>query len=93
VALGSWSDCEVTAEDAQAEVVNALVGGGPIGHTRDTMSAVVAGQTWEHFASLFATDRKYFMGLGLGDRQHAYQCGAAIVDATRAGFIGVVESD
>lgn len=93
MALGSWGDYEVTAEAAQAEVVSALVGGDAIGHTRDTMSAAIAGQTWERFASLFATDRKYFTKLGLGDRQYVFQCGAAIVDATRAGYLGIVESD
>lgn len=93
VALGSWSDYEVTAEKARAEVIGALVGGGAIGHTRDTMSEPVARETWERFASLFAPDRKYFIGLGLGDRQYVFQFGAAIVDATRAGFLGVVESD
>lgn len=91
--LGSWGDHEASAEDAQADVVGALVGGGGVGHTRDTMSAAVAIQTWQRFASLFATDRKYFTRLGLGDRRYVFQSGAAIVDATRAGFIGVVEDD
>jgi hypothetical protein len=93
IAFGSWRDHEVTAEDAQAEVVRALIGRGAIGHTSDTMSAAVARQAWDDFASLFATDREYFIGLGLGDRQYVFQCGAAIVDATRAGYIGIVESD
>ena len=91
--LGSWADYEATADDAQAEVVGALIGGGAIGHARDTMTAAVANQTWQRFVSLFASDRKYYTRLGLGDRRYVFQGGAAIVDATRAGFIGVVESD
>jgi hypothetical protein len=57
------------------------------------MTAAVALQAWQRFVSLFTTDCKYFTGLGLGDRRYVFQSGAAIVDATRAGFIGVVESD
>jgi hypothetical protein len=93
IGLGSWSDSEVTAESAQAEVVAAPIGGGAIGHTRDTMSAASALQTWQRFASLFGPDRRYFIGMGLGDPRYVFQSGAAIVDATRAGYIGVVESD
>lgn len=91
VALGAWRDYAVTADVAQDEVVRALVGGGDIGHTRDTMSAALAARTWERFASMFAADRTYFTGLGLGDRRYAHQRGAAIVDATSAGFIGIVD--
>lgn len=93
VGLGSWSEYEATSKDARAEVIGALIGGGAIGHINDTMSAVLAAQIWERFEALFADDRKYFIGLGLGDRKYVFQSGAAIVDATRAGFIGVVEDD
>jgi hypothetical protein len=93
VGFGSWRACEVTAEHARAEIVRAFVGGAEIGHTRETMSAALTGQIWELFSSLFATDRTYFTGLGLGDDKYVFQSGVAIVDATRAGFIGVVEND
>jgi hypothetical protein len=91
--LGRWRDQAAPADDARAEVVTALIGGRDVGHTRDTMSAAVAAQTWELFASLFAPERTYYNGLGLGDPRYVYMRGAAIVDATRAGYLGVVEGD
>jgi hypothetical protein len=93
VALGSWRDSIATADDAGDEVVGALVGGKAVGHTTDTMNAAVAARIWADFASLFASDRTYFRGLGLGDPAYVYLRGAAIVDATRAGYLGVVEGD
>jgi hypothetical protein len=83
----------VTAESAQAEVVAALIGGGAIGHARDTMSAASAVQAWQRFASLFAPDRRYFIGMGLGDPGMCFSRARRSSDATRAGYIGVVESD
>jgi hypothetical protein len=91
--LGSWSEYEVNAEAARSEVVQALVGGREIGQLLDTMNAELADQTWQHFTALFAADRRYYTGLALGDPACAFRRGAAIVDATRAGFLGVVESD
>jgi hypothetical protein len=93
VAIGPWRAHATSADDARAEVVGALVGGVEIGHSRDTMSAAAAGEVWTAFSSLFATERTYFVRLGLGDPRYAYQRGAAIVDATRAGYVGVVEDD
>lgn len=93
VALGSWADYAITAEAARTEIVGALVGGDDIGHLRDTMSRTVAEQTWAQFESLFAGDRAYFTGLGLGDRRYPYLRGIAIVDAAHAGYLGIVEGD
>ena len=93
----TWSDAE-RPRDPVHEVAHrrgdrSHVGGAEIGHTRETMSAALTGQIWGLFSSLFATDRAYFTGLGLGDDKYVFQSGVAIVDATRAGFIGVVEND
>jgi hypothetical protein len=88
-----WADYECSLEVARQELLDALVGGFEIGHTSQTVGWDVAHDVWRRFEGLFGPDRRYYRGLGLGDRSCAFQRGIAIVDGDRAGMVCVVEND
>jgi len=88
-----WATAAVSAKKAKEELVDALVGGGSIGHAVLTMTAAMAEQRWALFESLFALERRYYINLAIGDAAYVFHRGVAIVDATRAGFLGIVEND
>lgn len=92
-AEGCWSDYETLEEEAEQEVVTALVGGPEVGHVAQTMTPDQAAHFWRRFRGLFSERARYFMGLGLGSREYVFQRGIVIVDTHRAGTIYVVESD
>lgn len=88
-----WVDYEVSELQAAAHVVAALVGGPEIGHARDTIPNAEARAIWETFRALFATNARFFVGVGLGDFRYVYQQGAVMVDDRRAGCLCVIEND
>jgi len=90
---GSWADYEVREDEARSEVIAALVGGGEIGHLKDTISARQPESVWSRFRSLFSPQVRFFMRLGLGSREYVFQRGAVLVDVDRAGAMCVVEGD
>lgn len=89
----SWSQHEVEGEVAEQIAVRALIGGTEVGHKRDTMPPKVARSLWREFQGFFQGERRYYVGMGLGDYKYAYLQGAAVVDETRAGVLWVVEND
>jgi len=91
----SWdSDYQVDADEARRHAIKTLVGGADIGHTKEAMSQPVATQVWERFAAFFErTACRYYVGMGLGNREFTYLSGVAIVDHQHAGILWVVESD
>jgi len=89
----AWADYECCSEAAGCHVIDALVGGAEIGHTRVTMPQSTAADFWDRFTALFPEPRRFFTGMGLGDSQHVFQYGAAVVGAGAAGILWIVESD
>lgn len=88
-----WVDYEVSELRAAAHVVAALVGGPEIGHARDTIPKAEARAIWEAFRASFATNARFFIGVGLGDFRYVYQRGAVVVDNRKAGCLCVIEND
>lgn len=88
-----WADYECSAEAARRHVVESLIGGGEIGHTRATVPEATATDLWNLFAALFPEPRRYFIGMGLGDNRYVYQQGAVIVGTGAAGILWIVEDD
>ncbi len=88
-----WVDYEVDEARARAHAVEALVGGGAVGHTRETVPERDSSAIWKQFRDLFSRDARFFIGLGLGDPAYAYQHGAIVVDNEKAGCLCVVEGD
>jgi hypothetical protein len=82
-----YGDYEVSESDACTRLVNALVGGGSIGHTRETMSRAAAVQYWNRFRALFSGPVRFFAGLGLGRPEFVFQESIAIVGLARAGVL------
>ncbi|MDX1433134.1 MAG: hypothetical protein R3286_11870 [Gammaproteobacteria bacterium] len=89
----TWVEHEVDAAHAREAAMEALVGGSQVGHTRDTIPPRAARQMWQDFERLFGDERRYYVGMGLGDSRYVYLHGAVIVDRERAGILWVVESD
>lgn len=84
---------QVDEATAAAHAVTMLVGGADVGHARDTMSPASAASLWTQFRTLFAPSARCFIGLGFGDPAYVFLRGVAVIDDTRAGYLGVVESD
>ena len=88
-----WMDYEVDEARARAHAVEALVGGGAVGHTRDTVSERDSSTIWKRFRDLFSLEARFFIGLGLGDPAYTFQHGAIVVDNQKAGCLCVIEGD
>lgn len=89
----AWSDYEVSEEIAKSRTISALIGGGAIGHSRDTIARDQAAQIWAAFRAIFASTPQFFCGVGLGDSAYAYLDGAILVDEAKAGCLCVIEDD
>lgn len=89
----TWRDYETSREVATAHIVEALVGGPEIGHTRVTIAPEKARQYWERFEALFSNPRHYYVGLGLGDSKYAYLHGVVVIDNSKAGALCIVDGD
>jgi hypothetical protein len=89
----SWADYLGSAAAARATVVEALIGGAGVGHIHDTIQPAVAEALWARFERLFDKERSYYLGVGLGKREHVFQRGVVIVDGAKAGALFVVEDD
>ena len=87
------SDYEVDEIKACARVVEALVGGSAVGHSVDTIPRAEAFAMWKRFRDLFSPESRFFLGVGFGDSNYAYQEGAVVVDNQKAGCLIVVEDD
>jgi hypothetical protein len=88
-----WVDCEVQEAEARVHALEALVGGGAVGHSSDTVPKGDALAIWQRFRELFASEARFFMGLGFGDSAYVFQLGVVVLDDEKAGCLCVVESD
>ncbi len=88
-----WIDYETTRDRAREHTVESLVGGGQIGHLRETMSAVRAGQFFDRLAALCGSNPRFYVGLGIGDSKYVYLYGVLVVADDLAGILWIVESD
>ena len=88
-----WVDYQVDEAKARAHAIEALVGGGAVGHCRDTIPKGDASAIWKRFRDLFSPGARFFIGLGFGDSMYVFQHGAVLVDDEKAGCLCVVESD
>ena len=88
-----WSDYETTHEKARTHTVDALVGGGRIGHTSETMNQSTAGELFDRFVALCGDNPRFYTGLGIGDPEYPYLYGVLIVAEDLAGILWIVESD
>jgi len=88
-----WVDSEVEEAKARVHAIEALVGGGAVGHSRDTVPQGDAFAIWKRFRDLFLPEVRFFIGLGLGDSAYVYQQGVVVVDDEKAGCLYVVEND
>jgi hypothetical protein len=89
----TWGDYAVERAPARDHILEALVGGPPFGHTEETMSMTQAASYFDRFDSLFEDPKTYYINLGFGDPEHVFLHGVAVISATRAGYLGVVQSD
>jgi len=89
----TWDCYECGREEAATHVVEALVGGPAIGHTRKTISPDKALGLWYRFESLFTEPRRYYMRIGFGSVEMAFQHGSVIIGGGRAGLLCIAESD
>ena len=71
----------------------ALVGGKDVGHTRETISERVAQELWDKFRGLFSFNTRFYVGLGFGDSEYAFQQGVVAVDDQKAGCLCVIGGD
>jgi hypothetical protein len=83
----------VEADVAREHAVEALVGGPSVGHLRPTIPRSQAERFVQRFEELFDGPKSYYIGMGLGNRQHVFLHGVAIISRSRAGVLWVVESD
>lgn len=88
-----WVDYEVSELVAAAHAAAALVGGGAVGHARDTIPIADARPIWEAFRGLFSTSARFFIGVGLGDPKYVFQQGVVVADGEKAGCLCVIEND
>ncbi len=88
-----WSDYEVDSNRARSHTVEALKGGSPIGHTRETMSETTAEHLFTRFVALCGSHPRFYIGLGIGNSQYVYLHGVLIVADNLAGILWIVESD
>ena len=89
----SWSDHEVSRDVASETALAALVGGPEIGHVRPTIPPEQARYLWNRFESFLEPERRYFTGMGFGDREYVFLHGVAATDQEKAGILWTVESD
>ena len=88
-----WVDYEVEEAKARVHAVEALIGGGAVGHSSDTVPKGDAFAIWQRFRELFSSEARFFMGLGFGDSAYVFQGGVVVLDDEKAGCLCVVESD
>jgi hypothetical protein len=88
-----WTDYETTRDDARGHVVESLIGGSQIGHTRETMPRSTAAEFFDRFVAVCGANPRFYIGLGLGDRTYSFQYGALIVADELAGIFWIVEDD
>lgn len=88
-----WSDYETSLDRARANTIESLVGGPRIGHTVQTMDEATAGEFLDRFVTLFGSNPRFYIGLGIGDPEYAYLYGVLIVADELAGILWIVESD
>lgn len=78
-----------TFDEARSHAIEVLVGGGPIGHAIEAMSAKKAGHLVDRFIQMCGENARFYTGLGLGDRKHAFQHGVLVVADQVAGPCGL----
>jgi hypothetical protein len=88
-----WSDYEVTMDRARTHAVESLVGGPSIGHTKKTMSESTAADLFDRFVAVCGANPRFYIGLGIGNREYAFTYGVLIVADELAGILWIVESD
>ena len=88
-----WADYETTHDDARGHVIESLIGGPQIGHTKETMSASTAAGLLDRFVAACGANPRFYIGLGLGDRKYSFMYGALIVADDLAGILWIVEDD
>jgi hypothetical protein len=89
----AWADSVREPEVARKHALEALVGGGPVGHSRVTISQAQARRFLQRFEALFDEPKSYYIGMGFGNSQYVFLHGVAIISRSRAGLLWVVESD
>lgn len=89
----SWADYIRDRNAAFEHTVEALVGGGPIGHTHVTIERPLAEVYFSRFEALFDEPRSYYTGMGFGDPEQVLVYGVSIISRTRAGLLWIAESD
>ncbi|MCA9270848.1 MAG: hypothetical protein KDA41_20350, partial [Planctomycetales bacterium] len=89
----TWDDYERDRVTATDHVVDALVGGGGIGHTRESISPPLARNFWLRFEAFITEPRHYYIGMGLGNQDRVFLHGAVIVGRDVAGLLWIAEDD
>lgn len=89
----TWLDYRVGRAAAHAHMLESLIGGNNIGHTKPTMSVEVAEEMWALFLRNFADEAEFLTGMSLGDSEHVFLVGVAAFDHQRVGVLCIAESD
>ena len=85
---GTWAEYRANAELAESELIYSL-----IGPYEQTMPKVIASAVWQQFDSLFEQPKTYYVRMGLGKQEMVFSLGVAILSASRAGLVFVIEND
>ena len=88
-----WTDYETTLDRAWDHIIESLVGGREIGHTRKTMSESTASELFERFVGLCGSNPRFYIGLEIGDPTYVFMYGVLIVADELAGLLWIVEDD
>lgn len=90
---GDWDGYERSEEIAINHLLSVLVGGGPIGHSRDDMPREIALEIVDLLKSIFNGSNRYLIDLDIGDRSYVFNHGVLVLSEKMAGLVYVVESD